>query len=286
MPTDGGPGRRLTYWGDKFATVRGWVSGNEVLVLSRAGQHDSMQTWAFAVPLNGPARRLDYGPTGDVTVRDGAVLVGSALEAHVYDPAQWKGYRGGTGWQNLVLAGRLALHPDPRRRGHPFGEPHVRRAPGRVPLRPRRDRRAVFRAPGRHGPAPSHRPRPVLRPARDDRRPARGLPAGRGDLAARVARRRAGAAGHTARHRPLRALPLPGVGEVGAGFVRAGCHRPGAGRGGARYRALAAQPGRGGPGAARRAGRARPACGGHPRRGRGCLRVRQRRRGRSGRDPR
>ena len=54
----GGPLRRLTYWGDRFATVRGWVSDNEVLVLSRTGQHSSMKTWAFAVPLSGPARRL------------------------------------------------------------------------------------------------------------------------------------------------------------------------------------------------------------------------------------
>jgi tricorn protease len=105
VPAAGGPGRRLTYWGDQFATVRGWVSDNEVLVLSRTGQHASMKTWAFAVPLSGPARRLNYGPTGDVTVRDGAVLVGSALETHLYDPAQWKRYRGGTG-------GKIWYSPD------------------------------------------------------------------------------------------------------------------------------------------------------------------------------
>ena len=60
VPAEGGPVSRLTYWGDRFATVRGWVSDNEVLVLSRTGQHSSMKTWAFAVPLSGPARRLDY----------------------------------------------------------------------------------------------------------------------------------------------------------------------------------------------------------------------------------
>jgi tricorn protease len=74
---DGGPVSRLTYWGDRFATVRGWVSDNDVLVLSRTGQHSSMKTWASAVPLSGPPRRLDYGPAGDVAVCDGAVLVGS-----------------------------------------------------------------------------------------------------------------------------------------------------------------------------------------------------------------
>ena len=84
VPAEGGRVRRLTYWGDRFATVRGWVSDNEVLVLSRTGQHSSMKTWAFAVPLSGPARRLDYGPAGDVAVRDDAVLVGSAMN---FEPA-------------------------------------------------------------------------------------------------------------------------------------------------------------------------------------------------------
>ena len=61
VSAEGGPVRRLTYWGDRFATVRGWVSDDEVLVLSRTGQHSSMKTWAFAVPLSGPARRSTTG---------------------------------------------------------------------------------------------------------------------------------------------------------------------------------------------------------------------------------
>ncbi len=97
MPAEGGPARRLTYWGDRFATVRGWVSHDEVLALSRTGQHSSMKTWAFAVPLSGPARRLAYGPAGDVAVRDGAVLVGSPMNFQPAEPAQWKRYRGGAG---------------------------------------------------------------------------------------------------------------------------------------------------------------------------------------------
>ncbi len=105
VPAEGGPARRLTYWGDRFATVRGWVSDNEVLVLSRAGQHSSMKTWAFAVPLSGPARRLDYGPAGDVAVRDGAVLVGSAMNNEPAEPAFWKRYRGGAG-------GKIWYSPD------------------------------------------------------------------------------------------------------------------------------------------------------------------------------
>jgi len=38
VPTGGGRGHRLTYWGDQFGTVRGWVSDDEVLVLSRTGR--------------------------------------------------------------------------------------------------------------------------------------------------------------------------------------------------------------------------------------------------------
>jgi tricorn protease len=102
VPVDGGPDRRLTYWGDRYAAVRGWVSDNEVLVVSGTGQHASMKTWPFAVPLGGPARRLGYGPAGDVAVRDGAVLVGSALYA---EPARWKRYGGGTG-------GKIWYSPD------------------------------------------------------------------------------------------------------------------------------------------------------------------------------
>ncbi|WP_055589579.1 S41 family peptidase [Peterkaempfera griseoplana] len=105
VPVEGGPARRLTYWGDRFATVRGWVGDDEVLVLSGAGRPASMQTWAFAVPLRGPARRLDHGPVGDVSVREGAVLVGSAMNFEPADPAEWKQYRGGAG-------GRIWYSPD------------------------------------------------------------------------------------------------------------------------------------------------------------------------------
>jgi tricorn protease len=105
VPAEGGLVSRLTYWGERFATVRGWISDREVLVLSRTGQHFSMKTWAFAVPLSGPARRLSYGPAGDVAVRDGGVLVGSAMNFEPAEPAQWKRYRGGAG-------GKIWYSPD------------------------------------------------------------------------------------------------------------------------------------------------------------------------------
>jgi tricorn protease len=105
VSADGGPVRQLTYWGNQFANVRGWVSDEEVLVLSRTGQHSTRKTWAFAVPLSGPARRLSYGPVGDVAMRNGAVLVGSPMNFEPTDPAHWKRYRGGSG-------GRIWYSPD------------------------------------------------------------------------------------------------------------------------------------------------------------------------------
>jgi len=115
VPVDGGPVRRLTYWGDRLAAVRGWVSEDEVLVLSGTGQHRNMKTWAFAVPLSGPARRLGYGPAGDVAVRDGAVLVGSALNNEPAEPADWKRYGGGAG-------GKIWYSPDGSRYARIFAD--------------------------------------------------------------------------------------------------------------------------------------------------------------------
>jgi tricorn protease len=115
VTVDGGPVTRLTYWGDRFATVRGWVSDSEVLVLSRTSQPASMKSWAFAVPLSGPARRLNYGPAGDVAVCDGAVLVGSAMNFEPTDPAEWKRYGGGSG-------GKIWYSPDGSRYSRIFAD--------------------------------------------------------------------------------------------------------------------------------------------------------------------
>jgi tricorn protease len=76
-----------------------------VLVLSGTGQHFSRKTWVFAVPLSGPARWLDYGPAGDVAIREGAVLVGSPMNFEPSEPAEWKRYRGGAG-------GKIWYSPD------------------------------------------------------------------------------------------------------------------------------------------------------------------------------
>lgn len=113
VAVDGGPVQRLTYWGDAMSAVRGWLSDDEVMVISRTGQHDTGRTWPFAVPLDGPARRLSYGPAGDVSIAaDGAVLVGSPVYA---EPARWKRYRGGTG-------GKIWYSPDGHEYVHILGE--------------------------------------------------------------------------------------------------------------------------------------------------------------------
>ncbi len=103
VPVDGGPVERLTYWGDGRIAVRGWLSDDEVLVISNAGQHDTMRTRAFGVPLAGTARPLRYGPASDVSVApNGAVLLGSPTYT---EPARWKRYGGGTG-------GKIWYSPD------------------------------------------------------------------------------------------------------------------------------------------------------------------------------
>ncbi|CAM5676017.1 Tricorn protease OS=Streptomyces fumanus OX=67302 GN=tri1 PE=3 SV=1 [Streptomyces fumanus] len=66
-PVDGGPARRLTYWGNAKTQVRGWTPDGRVLVITAHGQAALRRTWARAVPLDGgPAETLPYGPVGDV----------------------------------------------------------------------------------------------------------------------------------------------------------------------------------------------------------------------------
>ncbi|MFI1951045.1 S41 family peptidase [Streptomyces xinghaiensis] len=95
-PVDGGPSRRLTYWGNARTAVRGWTPEGEVLAVTAAGQASLRRTWARAVPLDGgPARTLPYGPVGDVAYGpEGAVLLLSATMGR--DASSWKRYRGGT----------------------------------------------------------------------------------------------------------------------------------------------------------------------------------------------
>lgn len=95
-PLDGGPSRRLTYWGDARTAVRGWTPDGALVVTSSHGQASGRRTWARTVPLDGgPGELLPYGPVGDVAYGPGgAVLLLSVPMGR--EAAYWKRYRGGT----------------------------------------------------------------------------------------------------------------------------------------------------------------------------------------------
>ncbi|MGW3952757.1 S41 family peptidase [Streptomyces sp. NPDC004752] len=93
-PVDGGPARRLTYWGSWRTQVRGWTPDGRVLALSTHGQPSLRRSWARAVPLDGgPADTLPYGPVGDVAFGPCTVLLSATMGR---EAAWWKRYRGGT----------------------------------------------------------------------------------------------------------------------------------------------------------------------------------------------
>ncbi|GAA2257781.1 tricorn protease [Streptomyces ruber] len=93
-PLDGGPSRRLTYWGSWRTQVRGWTPDGQVLAISTQGQASLRRSWARAVPLDGgPAGTLPYGPVGDVAYGPRTVLLSATMGR---EAAWWKRYRGGT----------------------------------------------------------------------------------------------------------------------------------------------------------------------------------------------
>ncbi|HEV2636824.1 MAG TPA: PDZ domain-containing protein [Actinocrinis sp.] len=112
---DGGTVDRLTYWGGNHAYPGGWLSDDEVLVLSANAHHTTQRrTWAYGVRLDGRTRSLPYGPAAAVDLApDGAVLVNSC---YMSEPAYWKHYLGGAGgkvWLDRDGAGQF---------GHILGE--------------------------------------------------------------------------------------------------------------------------------------------------------------------
>ncbi|HET9172523.1 MAG TPA: PDZ domain-containing protein [Actinospica sp.] len=100
VAVDGGPINRLTYWGKASSNadgVRGWLSDDEVLVTGWPEYWTQKKVWAYAMPLDGPARQLPFGPAADVSFSpEGAVLVGPISNR---EPAHWKRYLGGRGGQ-------------------------------------------------------------------------------------------------------------------------------------------------------------------------------------------
>ncbi|WP_055518490.1 S41 family peptidase, partial [Streptomyces aurantiacus] len=110
-PVDGGPARRLTYWGSADTQVCGWAppdtEGNcDILAVASHGEPFSYFTWAYRVPVDGdPGGKLPWGPVSHVAVADFAgerkTLLLTGTPPH--EPAAWKRYRGGA-------TGRLWLH--------------------------------------------------------------------------------------------------------------------------------------------------------------------------------
>ncbi|MFE9685058.1 S41 family peptidase [Streptomyces sp. NPDC006285] len=110
-PVDGGPARRLTYWGNADTQVCGWSppdqDGNcDILAVASHGEPFSYFTWAYSVPVDGgPGGKLPWGPVSDIAVADIAgerrTLLLTGTPPH--EPAAWKRYRGGA-------TGRLWLH--------------------------------------------------------------------------------------------------------------------------------------------------------------------------------
>ncbi|MES5821927.1 S41 family peptidase [Streptomyces sp. RG80] len=108
---DGGPGRRLTYWGSADTQVCGWTPaegkrGAQILAVASHGEPFSYFTWAYKVPVDGdPGRKLPWGPVSDLQVADldgdRRTLLLTGTPPH--EPAAWKRYRGGA-------TGRLWLH--------------------------------------------------------------------------------------------------------------------------------------------------------------------------------
>ncbi|WP_327409605.1 S41 family peptidase [Streptomyces sp. NBC_01281] len=105
-PVNGGPGRRLTYWGSPDTQVCGWSPDGDILAVASHGQPFSYFTWAHSVPTDGdPGGKLPWGPVSDIAVADidgeRRTLLLTGTPPH--EPAVWKRYRGGA-------MGRIWLH--------------------------------------------------------------------------------------------------------------------------------------------------------------------------------
>ncbi|MFG2501440.1 S41 family peptidase [Streptomyces sp. NPDC048441] len=105
-PVDGGPARRLTYWGSTDTRVCGWSPDGDILAVSSHSQPFSYFCWAYSVPTDGsPGGKLPWGPVSDIAVIDvdneRKTLLLTGKPPH--EPAAWKRYRGGA-------MGRLWMH--------------------------------------------------------------------------------------------------------------------------------------------------------------------------------
>ncbi|WP_246114077.1 S41 family peptidase [Streptomyces montanus] len=110
-PVDGGPSKRLTYWGSPDTRVCGWTPPDgeghtDILAVASHGEPFSYFTFAYSVPVDGdPGGKLPWGPVSHIAVADidgeRRTLLLTGTPPH--EPASWKRYRGGA-------TGRLWLH--------------------------------------------------------------------------------------------------------------------------------------------------------------------------------
>ncbi|MGP3989513.1 S41 family peptidase [Streptomyces sp. 3N207] len=110
VSVQGGPARRLTYWGATDTRVRGWTPEGDVLAVASHGEPFAHRAWAYRVPVDSPdgppesrpdasspGSRLPWGPVSDICVaeqegeRRTLLLTGTPP----HEPASWKRYRGG-----------------------------------------------------------------------------------------------------------------------------------------------------------------------------------------------
>ena len=118
VPVEGGPARRLTYWGATDTRVCGWTPEGDVLAVASHGQPFAHYSWSYRVPVAGPdgppgerpeapcpGSRLPWGPVTDIAVaeQDGERRTLLLTGTPPHEPASWKRYRGGA-------TGRLWLH--------------------------------------------------------------------------------------------------------------------------------------------------------------------------------
>lgn len=104
MDADGGPSRRISYFGASSLVV-GWRPDGEA-VLVATDHLQPFQGWMHlweVPPDGGPSRPLGLGPAVAVSFAPGGV--GMVIARHAFDPARWKRYRGGR-------AGALWIDPD------------------------------------------------------------------------------------------------------------------------------------------------------------------------------
>ncbi|WP_250301846.1 S41 family peptidase [Streptomyces sp. A 4/2] len=105
-PVEGGPSRRLTYWGSLDTRVCGWTPEGDILAVTSNSQPFSYFSWAYTVGTDGsPGSKLPWGPVHDIAIGDiggeRRTLLLTGKPPH--EPAVWKRYRGGA-------TGRLWLH--------------------------------------------------------------------------------------------------------------------------------------------------------------------------------